>query len=100
MSDVIQKLQRMLAQAQVFAKEAPLEAVARAQQAAREAEAALSDASGKEREELELLRAMALMRAEKYEARLEGWTRGVQERAELFTTHESQRLQQAIPSKD
>jgi|GEM_PF-5765323 len=99
MSEVTQKLQRMLAQAQGFSQEAPLEAVARAQLAVREAERALTHAQGAEREQLQALRAIAASRVETYSARLSGWTKGVEARANLFETHEQQRIEQPIPPK-
>jgi hypothetical protein len=99
MSEVIEKLQRMLAQAQGFSRDAPLEAVARAKLAAREADAALAGSSGHEYEQIHALKVMALSRVELYEGRLTGWTEGVRDRADLFETHEQQRLEQPIPSK-
>jgi hypothetical protein len=99
MSELTDKLQRMLAQAQGFAKDAPLEALTRAQLAAKEAAAALPAASGEEREVLESLHAMAVSRSEKYQAVLGGWSETVRERANLFATHERERLAQPIPPK-
>ncbi|MFT3927904.1 MAG: hypothetical protein QM778_35580 [Myxococcales bacterium] len=99
MSEVTQKLQRMLAQAQGFSRDAPLEAVARAQLAVREAEQALASAHGSEREQLIALKAIAESRVERYGQELSGWTKGVEERANLFETHEQQRIEQPIPSK-
>jgi uncharacterized membrane protein len=99
MSEVTQKLQRMLAQAQGFAADAPLEAVARAQLAVKEAEQALTKAQGTEREQLLALRAIATSRVEKYENQLSGWTKGVEERADLFESNEQARIEQPIPPK-
>jgi hypothetical protein len=89
----------MLAQAQGFAKDTPLEALTRAQLAAKEAAAALETAAGEEREELENLHAIAISRVEKYETLLASWTMRVRERADLFSTHEKQRLANPIPPK-
>jgi hypothetical protein len=99
MSEVTQKLQRMLAQAQGFASQAPLEALARAELAAREAQAALETATGAERERLGSLHAIALSRVEQYGALLADWSAGVRQRADLFEHHEMERLEQPIPSK-
>jgi hypothetical protein len=99
MSEVTKKLQRMIAQAQGFAKDAPLEALARAQLALRESEAALATAPAAEREQLAALKAIAASRVETYQAQLSGWNKGVRERSDTFETHEQERLEQAIPTK-
>jgi hypothetical protein len=98
MSEVTQKLQRMLAQAQGFSQDTPREAVARAELAVQEADSALTTAQGTEREQLLTLRAMAAARVENYGAQLANWTRGVQQRADLFESNEQDRLKQPIPS--
>lgn len=99
MSEVINKLRRMLAQAQGFAEDAPLEALARARLAVQEARAAAAAASGAEREELEGLATLAERRVAKYEARLAEWTASVQARAAAFEAHERESLQRALPAK-
>jgi hypothetical protein len=99
MSEVTKKLRRMLAQAQGFAKDAPLEALARVQLAAREAEAALATANGDERAELETLRALAHSRADKYAAAFAHWQAEVEARAARFGAHERSVLQEPIPPK-
>ena len=100
MSDVTEKLQRMLAQAQIFSQEqVPLEAVARAKLAIREADQALLAVSGPEREQLIALRAIAASRAERYEAERASWTKGVAERANQFEVNEQEKLKQPISTK-
>lgn len=102
MSETISKLHRALSQAQTFAKEAPLEALSRAQLVVRHAELALNGASAvspDERAELEELHAMAVSRVRRYEAQVAGWDQGVRARAELFQTHEVERLQRPIAAK-
>ena len=99
MSEVTQKLQRMLAQAQGFSADAPLEAVARAELAVKEAERALATAQGTEQEQLIALRAIAASRVEKYKNQLSGWLEGVEQRADLFESNEQARIEQPIPPK-
>ncbi len=99
MSETIQKLQRALSQAQTFLHDAPLEALARAQLVAREAEAALGDVPTADRAQIEELLAMAVSRVRKYEQQVARWDKGVRLRAELFHTHEVERLQRPIASK-
>ncbi len=106
MSETIQKLQHALSQAQTFASDTPLEALARAQLVVREAEAALAsapalaiDLGGGERADLEELLARAEARVRQYEALVASWDKGVRVRAELFHSHEVERLQRPIASK-
>ncbi len=103
MREMIQKLQRALSQAQMFAQDTPLEALARARLVASEAQAALTSAGAKadaaECEQLASIAAMATSRITQYEAVVAGWDHGVRERAELFHTHEVERLQRPIASK-
>ena len=99
MSDTIQKLQRALSQAQTFAHDAPLEALARAQLVVREAEAALTNVDAEQREQIEELHAMAVSRVRKYEGQVARWDKGVRVRAELFHMHEVERLQRPIALK-
>jgi hypothetical protein len=99
MSEVIKKLQRMLAQAQGFAEDAPLEAVERAKLAVREADRALAQASGDEADQIQALKAMAASRVSLYGGELSGWTESVRDRANLFEEHEQERLASPIRSK-
>jgi len=103
MREIIQKLQRALSQAQTFAKQTPPEALARTRLVAREAQAALASMDAKavahEREQLTSILAMANLRIGQYEAVVAGWDHSVRERAELFHTHEVERLQRPIASK-
>jgi hypothetical protein len=89
----------MLSQAQTFAKDAPLEALSRAQLALRTASPALASADDAERAELQTLCELAEAGIERYQAALAGWSAQVRERAELFGRHERERLQQPLPIK-
>jgi len=99
MSETIQKLSRALSQAQTFAKDTPLEALARAQLVLRQANAAKAHAAGTEAEQLASIAAMAASNIEKYQAQVASWDDGVRARAALFHKHEVERLQQPIASK-
>lgn len=99
MSETIQKLSRALAQAQTFAKEAPLEAVSRARLVQKQAHAEMAHAKADDAEQLASIAALAASRVAKYEAIVASWDHGVRERAELFHTHEVERLQRPIASK-
>lgn len=102
MREIIQKLQRALSQAQTFAKDTPLEALARARSVARDAQAALvgaAKATSEERAQLSSIASMAASRISQYEAVVAGWDHGVRERAQLFHTHEVERLQRPIAGK-
>jgi hypothetical protein len=99
MSELTNRVRRMLSQAQTFAKDAPLEALSRAQLALRTASAALAQASEEERPELQTLCELAETRGERYRAILDGWATQVRERADLYTQNERERLQQPLPRK-
>lgn len=100
MSEVISKLKRMLAQSQGFLGDAPLEAVARAELAVREADKAIAGtADVQEREQLVGLRAIAASRVEKYRAANQAWSAENQARADLFAENEQLRLEQPIAGK-
>lgn len=99
MSELTNRVRRMLSQAQTFAKDAPLEALSRAQLALRTARAALVQASEEERPALQTLCELAENRSERYQAVLARWSTQVRERAELYNEHERQRLQQPLPQK-
>jgi hypothetical protein len=92
MSELTDRVRRMLSQAQVFARDTPFEAVSRARQAMQEIDAALSHASPEERTALEGLRKLAASRHEKYEALLVAWQQKNTEREALFATHERNRI--------
>lgn len=99
MSELTIRVRRMLSQAQTFAKDAPLEALSRAQLALRTASAALAQASEEERPELQTLCELAETRSERYQAVLASWSTQVRERSELYNENERQRLQQPLPQK-
>jgi hypothetical protein len=99
MSELTNRVRRMLSQAQTFAKDAPLEALSRAQLALRTASASLAQASEDERLELQTLCELAETRSERYQVVLASWSAGVRERSELYNQHERQRLQQPLPQK-
>ena len=89
MSELTDRVRKMLSQAQVFARDTPFEAVSRARQAVQLVESALTTASTPdERSTLENLRALAVKRAERYEAVLDGWLDESQKRAEAFNQRE------------
>lgn len=99
MSEGIEKLRRMLSQAQQFVVETPMEAVARVKLVQREATAQLATARGDEREDLESLLAFAKSRREQYERDLHTWDTGIRERAVQFVANEQARIGYPIPSK-
>jgi hypothetical protein len=99
MSELTDRFTRLLYQAQVFVKDAPLEAIARAQLVEREASAALPGLRGEEHDAVSSLLALARSRVERYQASYEAWETSVRERAALFAQHERERLQQPLPSK-
>lgn len=99
MSELTDRLRRMLSHAQDFAKDAPLEAVARVRDAAAFAREALPRASAEERAEVASLLELAEAREAAYQAAFERWSREVKARAELFQQHERERLQQPLPRK-
>jgi hypothetical protein len=99
MSEGIQKLRRMLSQAQMFAAETPMEAVARIKLVQREATALLSTAKSEEREDVESLLAIAKARREQYERELQSWDARIRERASQFVSNEQARIGYLIPRK-
>jgi hypothetical protein len=92
MSELTDRVRRMLTQAQVFARDTPFEAVSRARQALQEIDAALASASPAERTALDNLRKLAASRHEKYEEQLAAWQQKNAEREALFATHERNRI--------
>jgi hypothetical protein len=92
MSELTERVRRMLSQAQVFARDTPFEAVSRARQAIQEIDAALAEASPADRTALEGLRKLAESRHEKYEAVLAAWQKQNQEREAVWAKHERNRI--------
>lgn len=99
MSELTNRVRKMLSQAQTFVTDAPLEALSRAQLALRTARAGLASAGDAEREELQRQCELAEARSERYQAALAAWSARIRERAELYTRHERERLQLPMRSK-
>lgn len=99
MSELTNKVRRMLAQAQKFVTEAPLEAVSRTQLALRTATDGLSGASAEERAELKMLIEQAETSLARSEEALAAWSGEVRARAQTYTENERKRLQQPLPPK-
>ncbi len=99
MSEVVERMQRALTQAQMFAKDTPLEAEGRAELVVKQIEAALETAPRAERDELKRLLELARTRVTKYQAAYAQFTREAAERARLFQQHERERLLHVIPTK-
>ena len=97
MSELTDRLKRMLSQAQVFATDAPMEAVARAKLLAHDAHAALSAVSDGERDEVLSLLQLARKRVTKYEAAVAAFQAANKERQDLLYRNEMHRLTQPIP---
>jgi len=92
MSELTDRVRRMLSQAQVFARDTPFEAVSRARQALHEIDAALATANPEERLALDGLRKLAESRYEKYEAVQATWIEKNRERGEVYNQHERDRI--------
>lgn len=101
MSELTERVRKMLSQAQVFARDTPFEAVSRARQATSVIDQALAatTTSAEDRAVLTSLRSLAVSRGEKYEARLQEWLAESEARANLFTENERERLAQPIRAK-
>lgn len=99
MSELTSHFRRMLSQTQMFAKDAPYEALSRTKLLVKQASDALAHASVVERDEILAILVLARKRIARYEAALASFQHGNQDRAALFHKHEVERLQQAIPSK-
>ena len=97
MSELTDRVRKMLSQAQVFARDTPFEAVSRARQAVKAVEAALeTSTSPDERVALENLRRLAEKRAAKYEADLEAWIEASRGRGEAFSQREREVIGQPL----
>lgn len=99
MSELTTHLRRMLSQAQVFASEAPHEALARTKRLVAEANRALEHVGDSERDEVLSILALAKKRIARYEKRLEEFQAQNAQRAALFAANERKRLEQPIPPK-
>ncbi len=92
MSELTDRVRRMLSQAQVFARDTPFEAVSRARQAIQAIDAALASAGPEERTALDNLRKLAASRHEKYEEVLAAWQKQNEERKAVWDKHERNRI--------
>lgn len=99
MSELTDRLNRMLTQAQIFVRDAPLEAQSRALLAVQTAETALPGLAGAERDAVVELHAVAQKRAARYAATFATWSQGVRDRAEMFGDHERKCLDLPLPPK-
>lgn len=99
MSELTNKVRKMLSQAAGFVKDAPLEAVSRAKLAHSTALEGVKTAQGEDRATLQTLAEVATARLERYELILSAWAGEVRQRADLFGQHERERLQQPMPPK-
>ena len=100
MSELTDSVRKMLSQAQVFARDTPFEAVARARQAVQAVEAALADGAAADRPELEALRALTVARVARYEERLGAWIEAARVREDAYIDRERGLLSREIRAKD
>jgi hypothetical protein len=88
MSELTDRVRKMLAQAQVFARDTPFEAVARTRQVLHLIEESLSNDQVVERKVLEGQRALAAARLLKYDDILATWQENSRLRGERFVAQE------------
>lgn len=100
MSELTDSVRKMLSQAQVFARDTPFEAVARARQAVKTVEAAIATCTPAERADLEALRALTAARVARYEERLEAWIQASRLREQAYNERERGFLQRSLRAKD
>lgn len=99
MSELTDRVRRMLVQAQQFEEHAPLEAVERATLAISALSSALQTADQAEAAALRELRALAEARRARYQAALDAWTQRIEARAQQYQQRERDRLGQPLPAK-
>jgi hypothetical protein len=99
MSELTDKVRRMLSQAQVFARDTPFEAVSRARQALEEIDAALASAGPEERSALDGLRKLTVARQERYQELLDKWLDKNRQRGDLYNQHERSRITQPLRAR-
>lgn len=99
MSELTNRVRRMLSQAHGFTTDAPLEAISRTKQAMVAIRAGLESAAGEERDQLAQLLELAESRLPRYEQAFASWSSTVRERADLFQKNEVERLQRPLPAK-
>ncbi len=96
MSELTSRLRRMLSQAQGFAEDAPMEALARAKLLVHEAHASLVLAGEDERDEVLSILQLARKRVARYEGKVQAFQKANAERAALFQRNETQRYASAV----
>jgi hypothetical protein len=96
MSELTSRLRRMLSQAQGFAEDAPMEALARTKLLVHEAHASVALAGEHEREEVLGILQLARKRVARYEAKVQAFQKANAERAALFQRNEEQRYVSAV----
>jgi hypothetical protein len=101
MSELTDRVRKMLSQAQVFATDTPFEAVSRARQAVELVNSSLGNGAlpAEEATAVAALRRLCTSRLTKYEARLAEWLADAQARADRFTAHERAVLAQPMRAK-
>lgn len=100
MSELTDRVRKMLSQAQVFVRDTPFEALSRVRQAAQEIDAELAQTTDEqERASLLALQKVVAGRAAKYQQRLDAWLSEAEARANLYNEHERERLQQPMRAK-
>jgi len=99
MSELTDRVRRMLSQAQVFVRDTPFEAVTRARQTIEFIDAALGRCTPEEREELEGLRQLATTRRGKYEAALSAWLEKAEERHQMYLDKERAHIVQPLRAR-
>lgn len=92
MSELTETVRKMLSQAQVFARDTPFEAVARARQAVQLVDGALAQPTGgpDDRGALDNLRQLAAGRLSRYEAKLALWVDASKNRGVAYNQRESE----------
>ena len=92
MSELTETVRKMLSQAQVFARDTPFEAVARARQAVQLIDGVLGRTAGgpDDRGSLDNLRQLAAGRLARYEAQLARWVDASRNRGEAYNQRESE----------
>lgn len=91
MSELTETVRKMLSQAQVFARDTPFEAVARATQAVQLIDGALTKSAGPDdRTALDNLRQLAAGRLTRYQEQLARWVDASRNRGEAYNQRESE----------
>src|SRR5690349_1436827 len=88
MSELTERVRRMLSQAQVFARDTPFEAVTRSRQTLQAIEQAIGQCTPEERDALKGMRKIATSRLAKYEDVLAKWLAEAESRNEVYVQRE------------